>query len=382
MHATAIGHLSAARGWTRTQLISELRRVAREREIQLPGDESLKRMIREWANGHRGLSDFYADLFAAVFGVAFASSPVHGHESESFTAADSLVTDELAARLAAAAGIDAGLIRLFEDQTQSLRLLDRRLGARGILPQTEAHMTEITDLLAYTTRPGLREPLAAAAAEVAALAGWQALDLGDPDKAWRHHELAKSVAREAGNEAVLAHVTAQQGYALIDLNQGVRAVELMKNALSLAGQVPSVLRSWLWAAVAEAHASIGDALASCRALDEAHRLLQDEGVDPELPFVVLDQTHFRRWRGHCLARLGDAEAVDELTAALETLDPSFARAAAALYCDLALAHSKRGEHDAAHAAAQKAAELATRTTSVRQQRRLSRLLQSAERPAR
>jgi hypothetical protein len=98
---------------------------------------------------------------------------------------------------------------------------------------------------------------------------------------------------------------------------------------------------------------------------------------------VLDEIHLRRWRGHCLARLGAAEAINELSTALAALDPTFTRAAAALYCDMALAYSVRGDHDAAHDAAERSRVLATRTASARQQRRLDRLLTASKsrRPA-
>jgi hypothetical protein len=198
--------------------------------------------------------------------------------------------------------------------------------------------------------------------------------LGDPGRAWRHHEVAKAVARDSGSPAIAAHVTAQQAYALIDLDRGEDAVSLMRYARQQAGtRVPAVLRSWLWAAEAEALASAGEERAACIALGEASRHLPTQ-PGFELPYIVLNETHLRRWRGHCLARLGAAEAIDELSSALATLDPTFTRAAAALYCDLALAHSMRGEHDAAHNAAKRSRDLATRTASTRQQRRLSQLL--------
>ena len=57
-----------------------------------------------------------------------------------------------------------------------------------------------------------------------------------------------------------------------------------------------------------------------------------------LPYVFLDEVHLGRWRGHCLARLGAAEAIDDLDVSPGVLDPSFARAQSALLVDLALAH--------------------------------------------
>ncbi|EFC86141.1 hypothetical protein [Parafrankia sp. EUN1f] len=69
-----INRLSCERGWSRARLVLELRRAATAGRATLPGDESLKRMIRQWANGQRGLSPLYADLLTAVFGVRFEPS--------------------------------------------------------------------------------------------------------------------------------------------------------------------------------------------------------------------------------------------------------------------------------------------------------------------
>jgi hypothetical protein len=383
MDATQIGPLCADRGWTRARLIAELRRVGRERNITLPGDDSLRRMMREWVHGRRGLSAFYAELFTAVFGVPFIPEPDTRTVSSVSSAAANGERDGLAERLDAAAAVDAELIRLLEAQTQNLRLLDRQLGAQRLLEQTELHLRQITDLMAHCITPGTHEGLAAAAAEAAALAGWQALDLGDPAKAWRHHEVAKAAARDAGNPSIVAHVTAQQGYALIDVERGSDAATLMQHARQQAGtRVPAVLQSWLWAAEAEALACAGNEKAARAALDQAGRRLPAGVGDSELPYIVLDETHLRRWRGHCLARLGAADAIEELSTALAALDPTFTRAAAALNCDLAMAYSVRGEQDAALAAAARSHDLATRTASARQQRRLDRLLAAATRSSR
>ncbi|MGH3502541.1 MAG: hypothetical protein ACRDQA_16865 [Nocardioidaceae bacterium] len=375
MYTTDIPSLCSARGWSRARLIAELRRAAGSRQITLPADASLKRMVREWANGRRGLSDFYASLLSATLGVSFTE----GRGGSTVDDSDDGQQDELAQRLNTAAAVDGDLVRRLEDQTQGFRLLDRRLGARRLLQQTELHLDQITDLLDYCVANGHRANLAAAAAETAALAGWQALDLGDPSKTWQHHETAKTTARQSDNLTILAHVTAQQGYALLDLQRGKQAVSLMRHAREqVATAAPALLRAWLWAAEGESLASIGEAAASRKALDESLRLLPAESADPELPFIVLNEGHLSRWRGHCLARLGAREAVEELTAAIASHDTDFTRAAASLHCDLALAHSVRGDHELARAEALRSADLADQSSSVRQRRRLKQLLTSGE----
>jgi tetratricopeptide (TPR) repeat protein len=376
MLAIDIDALCREKRWSRARLVHELRSTARQRKVgELPSDDSLKRMIRQWASGSRTLSAFYAELLTAVFGVPFPTG-------ESTRPADHTdgPGDELRTRIMQAATIvDAELVGLLEGQTESFRILDRRLGAARLLPQTHAHVEQITDLLTYTLPGGVRPVLAAAAAEASALSGWQALDLGDTDRAWILHETAKTAARDSGDTAVLAHVTAQQGYALLDLDRPADALALMRHAReSAASAVPAVLSAWLWAAEAESLAATGDERGSQVALDTAARLLPADSEGEALPYVFLDDVHLGRWRGHCLARLGSAEAVDDLTSALSGLDPTFTRAAAGLHCDLALAYSQRGEHDAAREQARAAERLATQMASTRQRRRISRLLSSGE----
>lgn len=375
MHAADIGGLCSDRGWTRSRLILELRRAARIRDMELPSDDSLRRMIREWTNGRRGLSPFYADLLSAAFKIPFIPGRQGEPEDAGAPAEDERI--ELAKRLNAATIVDKSLIDLLENQTQSLRLLDRRLGAGNLLTQSEAHVNQVVELLKFTLPGGQRAMLGAAAAEAAALAGWQALDQGNLTKAWDFHETAKIAARESGDPTFLAHVATQQAYALLDAERTEDAVLLMQHARFEAGtRVPPLLQSWLLAAEAEAHAACGNEQSSREAMEAASRILPADGVAEELPFLALDTVHLARWRGHCLARLGSTEAVEDLSGALASMDPSFTRAIAGLRCDLALAHSVRGDHTAARKIAQEAADLATRTSSERQRRRITELLTS------
>jgi hypothetical protein len=128
---------------------------------------------------------------------------------------------------------------------------------------------------------------------------------------------------------------------------------------------------------AEALAATGNGKSARTALDNSAGALPAQS-DETFQFLSLNDAHFARWRGHCLARLGATEAVDDLTAALAQQDPSFSRAAASLRCDLALAYSVRGQHQQAREEARKADEFAARTASVRQRRRIARLLASGQ----
>ncbi len=79
--------------------------------------------------------------------------------------------------------------------------------------------------------------------------------------------------------------------------------------------------------------------------------------------------------GNSLARLGDAEAIDHLYAALEQFDPTFShRARAAVHADLAYALTASGDHTQAGVQVREAMMQATRVGSARQRRRIDRLI--------
>ncbi|BEL10325.1 hypothetical protein Q0Z83_085160 [Actinoplanes sichuanensis] len=63
MDGTDLVRLCDQQGWSRARLMLELRNAARSRNRGLlPDDPSLKRMIREWAHGRRGLGPYPRNL--------------------------------------------------------------------------------------------------------------------------------------------------------------------------------------------------------------------------------------------------------------------------------------------------------------------------------
>jgi hypothetical protein len=74
--------------------------------------------------------------------------------------------------------------------------------------------------------------------------------------------------------------------------------------------------------------------------------------------------------GNCLARVGDAGAIERLDAARRALDPSFVRARAVVLADLAGAHIGAGNHGEAAELLDEAATCAYEVDSARVLRRL------------
>lgn len=274
------------------------------------------------------------------------------------------------------ASIDRGLIEIFEQQTQNLRMIDRKLGARYLFAQSQAHVQQMHELLHQALPGPLRRGLARALAEAASLTAWQALDSGRAQAAWKYYELAKAAARESEDIVILTHVSAEQVYTLLDSGREREALSVLTGTrLDANSKVPALLRAWLSAVSAEVHATVGDGDATRTSMDRAFALLPQDPDDSELPFLMLDTAHLLRWRGNCLARLGDAEAIVDLQSALEGIAPlELGRAEASLRTDLAWAYSTRGEEVQAKLETERALELSHRSGSARQIRRLQRLM--------
>ena len=113
---------------------------------------------------------------------------------------------------------------------------------------------------------------------------------------------------------------AQQAYILLDAGELNAAHALVEAGQQHAGtRVSPVLRAWLHAAEGEVLAALGERDGSLRALDAATHTLPANAQDDALPYLMLDAGHLARWRGHCLARLGDGGAIDDLTNALAVM---------------------------------------------------------------
>ncbi|HEU5073917.1 MAG TPA: hypothetical protein VFU02_07085 [Polyangiaceae bacterium] len=266
------------------------------------------------------------------------------------------------------------MIDLLREQLDSLRRLDRQMGAIVAYGEVREKVEQVRQLHSYSLTPGVRAELARLLSELGALAGWEALDRYEIGQAWEHHELAKRAARDAESNGLLAHATAQQALVLADLGEVRPALDQLEQARSLVERAaPAVLRAWLAAAHGEGLAAAGRRDEALRAFDEAGALLPADPVDPSLPFLFLADVHLDRWRGHALARLGDTEAVDVLTSALQRLDPTFSRAETALRVDLAAALANGGKLTEAQVQAKRADRLASDIGSARQRRRIRSL---------
>ncbi|MBT2440055.1 XRE family transcriptional regulator [Streptomyces sp. ISL-36] len=372
--AKGLRAIRTARGWSQDRLVHEMRRFAEQRLLDIAAAASLKTYISEWENGRRTITDRYAAILRPLLGATDAE--LRGETEVQEPQADGYA--DLLSRIDAAGSLSESMVPSFLAQTELLRTMDRQMGATGLVDQMNGHLAAMEEALTFAVLPGARRPIATALAGASTLAAWQALDAGAVDRAWRRYELAKKAAQDAESPLYLAHAMGEQAYVLADAGRPLLAVELVRDAQRTQPERQSSrLRAWLAAAEAELCAAAGPGMESAArsALDRATELLPDDGEtrDADMLSIFLNTGHLTRWRGNVLAKLGDASAMEELYASLDSADESFVRANSGLYCDLTQAHLARGELDDARSHLQKARLLANRTGSVRFRRRVELL---------
>lgn len=317
-------------------------------------------MFEYWERGERKVTvPAYQDAFCVVYGAP--------PQALGFTRTEEELAPSAPLPLAISL-VDPGTVRLLDDQTHRLRLLDRRLGSPRHAVLVDAHCALVEEQFHHCIGP-IRPALAAVLVEAATFAGWLALDRVDCPSSWSHHETARSAALEAHSVPLLAHAIAQQSFVLADSGEVLKAVDAAAEARRLIStKGPAQLRAWVSMTEAEALAAAGDGIPARSRIAAAERLLQ--GAPDQGPrYLMLNEQHLARWVGHCLTTLGDPAAIAELERALPGQCDSV-RAAASLHADLALAYDRAGDRDRSAAEATHAADLARRCQSKRLLRRL------------
>lgn len=368
MVATQLQAVRRQLGYKASEVITMLLRRAHSLDIPVMTATSLKTKLSVWENGRERVSEPYQRLFREIYG---RTSSELGFPTEN----EDTDADELRSRLTLARSVDAETVAAFRQQVENARHVDRRFGGITLLDQLRSQIEQVKNLLDYSTISTHRAALAGALTEASTLAGWEALDRNALGQAWTHYETAKTAAREAGSPGLLAHAAAEQALVLIDLGETTQAAEQLAHARALADDSASpLLGAWLAAAHGEGLAALGDRDNALRAFDTAGAGLPENPQDPTLPFIFLGGSHLDRWRGNALAKLGEPDAIDQLTDVLARVPGEFTRAKLGTLVDLAFAHAAAGDRDAAQHFARQARRVASQIKSDRQLRRLGKLI--------
>ncbi len=365
-----------SRGWSQVSLVAELRRRAGREGERLPDSEALVSMISRWENGHRHPNVFYRYLLRQTYGKSDAALGFPDvTEAELLPERTSVpLPGTRPDGLSPPARMDEALLDDLASLTDVYRRMDRRLGAPGLVDDLGAHLRRVTELKKASMTEGHRSRLATIAADAAALLGWQALDMGEPVRAWSAFRVGGTAAQEADQPTLRAFITAEMGYVPLLHGQPRQALSLLDEAESLSAKsaTPTFV-AWLSAAKAEAHALLGDTRGTMAALQRADTAIDRATAGEEtIPAVsYFDQSHLLRWKGQCLALVDRAsEAEPILQSAVKAVDLSFVRARSGMLLDLANCHLAQDGLEEACVTACQALRLARDTRSARYQQRV------------
>ncbi|MFI6347928.1 transcriptional regulator [Streptomyces sp. NPDC050560] len=240
--------------------------------------------------------------------------------------------------------------------TEALVALDHQYGSGQVRPVVVHYLNSVVSgLLSGSYREPVGRDLFAAAARLTELAGYMAIDTGQPGLAQRYYIQALRLAQAAGDRgyggyvlaASMSHLAAQLGNPR-EIAQLARAAQE-----GTRGRVTPRAEAMFHAAEARGHALLGDArethAVAGRALAAMERAatLEDSGDDPAW-IAHFDEAYLADELAHCYRDLGQADAAARCAGeALEGHPETRARRRAIGYVLLASAQVQQREVEAA-----------------------------------
>jgi hypothetical protein len=253
--------------------------------------------------------------------------------------------------------------------TRSYRELDNKLGGGRLRRAVVTYLdTEVAPMLAggrYGTEAG-RE-LAAAAAELAQLAGWMAFDSGMDGRAQRHLTQALNLARHAGAAGLGGEILAAKAQQAVYLGRPGEAVDMARVARVTARQASlPTLETECLVMEAHGHAAIGDARACAKALTDAEVAFgRSARQDDPVWLRYFDEAYLAARMAHCFHALGDAGHAECYARRSLVMDGRFVRGKAFNLSLLATALAEQGEVEHACAIGGQALDLVSGLQSAR-----------------
>lgn len=210
--------------------------------------------------------------------------------------------------------------------TQALTELDHQFGSGHVRPVVVHYLNSVVSgLLAGSYREAVGRELFAAVARLTELAGYMAVDTGQPGLAQRYYIQALRLAQAAGDRgyggyvlaASMSHLAAQLGNPR-EIAQLARAAQE-----GTRGRVTPRAEAMFYAAEARGHALLGDARATQsvagRAVEAMDRAAgEEESGDDPVWISHFDHAYLADELAHCHRDLGQADAAAR--SAQESLD--------------------------------------------------------------
>jgi tetratricopeptide (TPR) repeat protein/transcriptional regulator with XRE-family HTH domain len=232
------------------------------------------------------------------------------------------------------------LLAQIQAQTEGYRWLDRRHGARGLLPETSRHARSLTDYwrlmgASHTQRP----ELAVAAADACHLVAYQAFDQGQRTQAIEWYRCSAELAAHARAQDL--YTFAMCGVAYMHARNGSHELSLSVLHQLASLRLSSQARCYISVYEAHAHTSARRRDAALEALDRAIVYSEQTRGEAASPWLgMADRSFVERQRAMVMAEFGVPEAVAVLAGLEEHTSPVFQRYRVMLLTNQAMAHAR------------------------------------------
>ncbi|MFI9584555.1 transcriptional regulator [Streptomyces sp. NPDC052236] len=299
---------------------------------------------------------------------------------------DWLITgaDQQVARTAGAR-VGASDVQAVRAMTSALTELDHRFGSGHVRPVVVHYLNSVVSgLLSGSYRDSVGRELFAAVARLTELAGYMAVDTGQPGLAQRYYIQALRLAQAAGDRGYGGYVlAASMSHLAGQLGNPREIAQLARAAQEGArGHVTPRAEAMFYAAEARGHALLGDARTchevAAKAVAALEQAEPSAGDDPAW-IAHFDQAYLADELAHCYRDLGHADvAAHHATDALDGHPESRARRRAIGLVLLATAQVQQREVEQACHTGTRAMELLGKLRSSRGAEYLDDLQQRLE----
>jgi len=361
----------------------------------LAGTAVTRNQVSRWENEKRIPGPFWLRHHAASFGVPVAylrravaasrAAQRRGPRAERDGDANVLRRDFLGSaviaglatglpqltQLAAGTRVGSDVVSLLRQRTARLRRLDDVLGGADTFQVYTAEFDATTTLLKHATyTEATGRDLLAVVAEQAQQAGWAAFDVGRHAEAERLYSTSLAAARKAADPSLVGNSLAYLSYQLVSTERS--GIEAATASCDAAGDhAPAAVRALLLGRLAWAHAAVGDARGTEKALAQAQEAIAS-GESRRVPGWAewMDQTQVQIVAGRCWAELHrPLRAVPVLESALAAYDDIHARDKSLYLTWLADSYIDAGEIEQAASVVSRVLDLSAGIGSVRPRQR-------------
>jgi len=258
---------------------------------------------------------------------------------------------------------------------EGYRRLDDEIGSASLRPLVDVQLGMVAGLRAAGQREQVAAELDRVNAELHQLAGWLAFDAGDHQTARAHFNEGLRAAQHAGDDALAGYITAYLAIVAIYEGRPAEGLALVEAAHRRARQATARVGSWLATVEAEAHANLGDAAATERALGRAEDALARSRLGDDPPWIYHhDRSGITSAAGTCyLALRWPERARPAMRETIELSSPSVVREEAVYLTRLGATYVPEGEIAEACRLGLDALAIARNTESHRGEQRVREL---------